>query len=366
MQAYVHKAKSLYYRHREHWLTIAFFLGFVVDNLTLNRVDQWFDILILLFYVLLAMASMFFLYAASAERLPERMTTFVRKYAPLAAQYAYGGLFSGMLIFYSRSGSWLESWPFLLLILGVIYGNETIRDRTSRLLFTLSMLFIGLFSYVVLVVPVIIGHMGAGIFLGSGVLAALVMYGFVQLLRLVIPRFIDLHMRSLVFTLGTIFITFNFLYFTNIIPPIPLSLKDVGIYHSVLRIEVDGYQEYELKYEKPHWWQFFRDSDKVFHYESGDQIFCFASVFAPTRLSTEIYHRWEKYDEEKGAWVEHARLSYSISGGRGGGFRGYTLIKNYSEGTWRCTVETGRGQVLGSEKFKVESGPKGELVTRVE
>lgn len=347
---------------RRYWLTIAFILGFAVDNITLNRVDQLFDNFVLASYVVLAMASLLFLYAGIAERLPERIIPFARKYAPLITQFSFGGLLSGMLIFYGRSGSWADSWPFLLIILFVIYGNETIRDRAQRLIFNVSVLFIGLFSYLVLLVPVLTGKMGAWIFLGSGILAVIIIYWFIKLLRKIVPRFVELNLRTLIFSVGLIYVALNFLYFTNIIPPIPLSLKDAGIYHSVVRI--DG--EYQLKYEKPAWWQFLRNSDKNFHYETGDQVFCFASVFAPTRLATEIFHRWERYDEATGEWVEHGRFSYPIQGGRDGGFRGFTLLNNYQKGQWRCAVETARGQVLGSERFEIVSGEKAELVTRVE
>jgi hypothetical protein len=350
-------------RLKHHWLTVAFVLGFVVDNITLNQVDQLFDNIVLASYVVLAMLSITLLYAAAAERLPERIIPFVKTYVPLLTQYSFGGLLSGMLIFYGRSGSWLESWPFLIIILGVIYGNETIRDRSQRLIFNISVLFIGLFSYTVLVIPVITGKMGAWIFVGSGTLALIIMYGFVRLLHKVVPRFINLHQRALVFSVGFIFATLNFLYFTNIIPPIPLSLKEVGVYHSAIHFENGDYQ---LTYEKPLWWQFWRDSDAVFHYQPGDNIYCFASVFAPARLSTEIFHRWERYDATAGKWVEHGRFSYPIFGGRGGGYRGYTNIKSVSEGKWRCTVETGRGQVLGSDTFTVVAGVPGELVTRTE
>jgi len=96
---------------RRHWLTITFFLGFVVDNFTLNRVDQAFDNFILATYVTLAMVAMLLLYAGTAEKLPERVIPFARQHAPLLVQFAFGGLLSGMLIFYSRSGSWSASWP---------------------------------------------------------------------------------------------------------------------------------------------------------------------------------------------------------------------------------------------------------------
>jgi hypothetical protein len=172
-----------------------------------------------------------------------------------------------------------------------------------------------------------------------------------------------MQLRSIVFTVGMIYLSLNFLYFTNIIPPIPLSLKDVGIYHSVVKF---GDGTYRLTYEKPKWWQLYKKSDNTFHYEEGDNVFCFASVFAPTRLATDIYHHWERYNDETSKWEEHGRFSYAIEGGSDRGYRGYTLVRNYAVGKWRCTVETERGQVIGRETFTIESGPRGELVTREE
>lgn len=349
---------------RRYWMTIAFVLGFVVDNITLNRVDQVFDNLVLFTYVILAMVSLALLYASVAGKIADRWADKVRYYGPLLVQFSFGGLLSGMLIFYGRSGAWAESWPFMLIILLAIYGNETIHDRASRLIYNLAILFIGMFSYVVLVIPVLTGKMGAWIFVGSGLLALTIMYAFIRFLYRIIPKYLDLHMRSIVFVLGLIFVCLNTFYFTNIIPPIPLSLKDVGIYHSVVHFENGDYQ---LKYEDGKWWQPFKKSDDTFHAVTGDNIFCFAKVFAPTKLETEIYHRWEYYDEEARHWVETARLPYSISGGRADGFRGYTLIRNYRAGDWRCSVESKRGQVLGREYFAVttDEQPR-ELVTRVE
>lgn len=355
--------RSKHFAHvKRHWLTIAFVGGFIVDNLTLNRVDQFYDQAILFLQITLAITTTIVVYAAIAEKFPERWCPPIRKYAPLVTQYAFGGLLSGTLIFYGRSGVWTDSWPFLLVVVGVIYLNETIKDRTSRLAFNLGTLFIVLFSYVVLVVPVVLGFMGPLVFVGSGLLALGIMSGVVRILFWIIPRFMALHKRMIIFMIGTIFVCFNFLYFTNIIPPIPLSLKDVGIYHSVVHFD-DG--SYELKYEDGPWWQFWKSSDTVFHPGDGGSVFCFAKVFAPTRLSTEIYHRWQYYDKEAGRWKDHARLSYSISGGRSAGYRGYTLVNTPRDGEWRCVVETERGQVLGRETFTVDSSEKpDDIVTR--
>lgn len=348
---------------RNHWLTVAFLFGFILDNLTLNRVDQVFDNIVLLTYVILAMSSIVLLYAATAERFGERMNHFLKNKAPILMQYAFGGLLSGMLIFYGRSGSLLDSWPFMLLIIGVIFGNETIKNRGQRLVYNLVIFFVGLFAYVVLVVPVLLGKMGPWIFVGSGLLALSIMYLFFGIIAKIIPNYIELQKRNVVFIIGLIYVTLNVLYFTNLIPPIPLSLKHVGIYHSVSHSEGGTYT---LQYEKPKWWEWHRNSDSTFHYSAGEHIYCYASVFAPARLSTKIFHQWEYYDEASGSWKEHSRIAYSIEGGRGEGYRGYTEIENYREGKWRCVVETERGQVLGKETFTVASGVQASLVTRTE
>ena len=350
-------------RLSRYWLTVAFIGGFLLDNITLNRVDQVFDNVILATYVVLSMVALLLMYAGSAQKLPEEYNEKARLYSPLYVQFAFGGLLSGMLIFYGRSGDFSQSWPFILLILFVIYANETLRDRSARLVFNLAIFFIGLFSYMVLIVPVLTGYMSVWTFLGSGLIAVFIMYLFVLALFKVVPRFLTMHLRAVIFTIGAIYVTFNSLYFTNIIPPIPLSLKDVGIFHSVVRFE-DG--NYQLKYEKGKWWQPFKNSDDTFHAGAGDNMYCFAKVFAPTKLSTEIYHRWE-YKNVDGQWVEHFRTSYPISGGNDGGYRGYTLVKSFNSGEWRCSVETARGQVLGRETFEVEKGTApGELETRYE
>lgn len=347
-------------RFRRHWLTVAFFLGFIVDTITLNQVDQIFDNFILASYVFLGGASMWFLYASAADKLPDRVQVYAKQWSPLVLQFAFGGLLSGILIFYSRSGSLFVSWPFLLMIIAVIVGNETLKRRAQRLIFNLSVFFVGLFSYTVLIVPVVTGEMGALVFVVSGLIALGVMYGFVRLLMRVIPNFLRANVRLVIFSLGMIYFSLNALYFTNVIPPIPLSLKDIGIYHHVERLDNGNY---EVTYEKGAWYQFFRDADEHFHYVEGDQVFCFASVFAPARLSTTIYHRWEYYDRSLGEWRFHDRLPYVVQGGRDEGYRGYTKIRNVRDGTWRCTVETERKQVLGRDKFRIETRFHDELIT---
>lgn len=89
---------------RRHWLTVCFVLGFITDFLLLNQIDNVIDNSILVFYTVLATASLLLFYVGVTERGPAFSILFFRKYAPLGMQYAFGGLLSGMLIFYGRSG----------------------------------------------------------------------------------------------------------------------------------------------------------------------------------------------------------------------------------------------------------------------
>jgi hypothetical protein len=268
-----------------------------------------------------------------------------------------------MFIFYGRSGDWLESAPLLVGFLVVMIINELAEDRSRRLVYNLSILFVGLFAYLVLVVPVVFGVMGPGIFIGSGLLALVLMYGYVRVLHFIIPHFLRLRMRWIVFSIGSIFVLYNGLYFTNVIPPIPLSLQEVGIYHSVVRFDSGDYQ---LRYEPSPWWQPWRTTSSVFRAEAGGPVYCFARIFAPTTIATKVQHRWEYRTSTEG-WREHATITYPIRAVGSRGYRGYTMISNYSSGEWRCSVETTRGQVLGRHTFTIDtSTAPQELRTYIE
>jgi hypothetical protein len=344
-----------------HWLTVAFFLGFITDVILLNRIDDTLDNLILLFYVLLATTAILLLYIGVSERVSGVFSRFLKKYTPIVMQYAFGGLLSGMLIFYGRSGDWLASAPFLLLIIAVILGNELVGKRSDRLVYNIALYFIGLFSYVVLVIPVILGKMGDLIFIFSGVVALLIVIIVVQILYKIIPHFMHINTKRMVVTIGFIYIGFNALYFTNVIPPIPLSLTVLEIEQSVTRLSNGNYS---IVSEKQPWYRNLPFVRNEIH-PTGNSIACFARVYAPTKLETEIFHRWE-FKNADGNWVERFRLGYPISGANKGGYRGYTQLQNFTPGVWRCSVETKRGQVLGRQSVVVESGKANATVTKIE
>lgn len=344
---------------KKHWLTIWFVLGFFTDAMLLNRIDDITDNLILLAYVILATCSLVLFYVGVAQKMGEWFSRKLIRYMPGVMQYSFGGLLSGMLIFYGRSGDWITSAPFLLLILSVILGNEMVHKRSDRLVYHISLYFIGLFSYTVLVLPIVFGAMGDLMFVLSGVTALLWVIIVIQILHRIVPNFMRVNTRRLVLLVGSIYVTLNTLYFTGVLPPIPLSLTELSMVHSVAK---DG-NSYRVVTENQSWWRQLPFMEELLH-PKVSELSCFARVYAPAKLSTEIFHRWE-YKDANGNWVERARIKYPIAGTNIGGYRGYTTVGNVSSGKWRCSVETARGQVLGRSTAYVEVGGNGTPVTQI-
>jgi hypothetical protein len=345
----------------KNWLTIAFIGGFITDLILLNRIDDLFDNLILLAYVVLATASLLLFYVGVAERAGMTVSRLLVRYIPILMQYAFGGLLSGMLIFYGRSGDLIASAPFYLIIVAVVLGNELVEKRSETLLYNLTLYFIGVLSYVILVVPVALGQVGDGIFILSGLLGLLIMCIVLQLLRLIIPKFFTLNIRGIIFVVVGVLGTMNALYFFRIIPPIPLSLTELDIVESVVREGTD----YVVRDEIQPWYRQLPLVREEIH-PDGSGIACFARVYAPFRLRTQVYHRWE-FRNASGDWEEAFRLGYDITGEATGGYRGYTRLNQATPGVWRCGVENARGQVLGRATVRVSADPTGRpTVTRIE
>lgn len=345
---------------KKYWLTLSFILGFITDLILLNQIDDLFDNLVLLTYVSLATISILLFYTGVAEKWGTRFSRKLVRFMPGVMQYSFGGLLSGMLIFYGRSGDWITSAPFLLLILSVIFGNELVQKRSDRLVYHIALYFIGLFSYIVLVLPIVFGAMGDLMFVLSGLVALIWVIIVVQMLYRIVPNYMRANTRRVILVIGSIYATLHILYFTGVLPPIPLSLTELTMAHSVTVPESGTYRvvtEYQA------WWRqlpFMEESLRP----SAPTLSCFARVYAPAKLNTEIYHRWQ-YKGADGKWVDRARINYPIAGTNKGGYRGYTTVSNVADGKWRCSVETERGQSLGRATAYVVVDGKGRPVTLI-
>jgi len=345
--------KNIYYKYKSHASTIAFIAGFVWDSFTLTRIDLWLDNLILFSYILIAGFGIAVINLYEGEYLKNRFSAFLASWAPVVIQFAFGGLFSGYVIFYTKSASLVTSWPFLIFLAVLLVGNEFFEEKYRRLSFQISIFFIAIFSFTIFFIPVLLGTFGVAIFLLSGLVSLVAVRFFVWLLSRVIPERIEKSKRILVVSVGGIYLALNFFYFENIIPPIPLALTDAGVYHNVEKVSSDSY----IGYRETEGWKDTLRIAKNFHYTLGQPIYVYSAVFAPTRLNTLIYHRWAYFDKSLGKWIETDHVQFPISGGRDGGYRGYSVKENITPGLWRVDVINKRNQLLGRIVFNVLEGP---------
>ena len=161
----------------------------------------------------------------------------------------------------------------------------------------------------------------------------------------------SLQTKPIVYLVFGLFLGLNTLYFTNVIPPIPLSLQEISIVHNVTRLNDN---QYELTFEPIAWYRFDKKINTIFHPTTAGTVACFTRVFAPAKIDTEIFHVWE-YRDGAGNWVEHYKKSYPITGKAVNGYRGWTALSGARNGVWRCSVETARGQVLGQKEFTIDN-----------
>jgi len=219
------------------------------------------------------------------------------------------------------------------------------RKYYLRPIVQIGIYFFLLFSIFAIILPFVLQALSAWVFLSSGALSLLFIFGYIALSSRYIDK-VKFGIGRFVKPIVAIFIFMNVLYFLNIIPPIPLSLKDAVVGHSV-NMSGGAYTiliEEELFLERIMPW-------RTIHKKTGGTVAVYTAIFAPGSLEVDIFHNWQH--KEGGKWVSKDRLSYGIAGGRKEGFRGYSKKTSVPEGKWRVDVETARGQVLGRIWFDV-------------
>lgn len=347
---YLRRLEALYERYERHIGSATVLIGFTVDMLMFRRIDLFFDTLVMFAYLALAIIGISIVNLYEGEVIRARFLDKIRLWLPLVIQYSFGALFSAFVVFYIKSASLATSWPFLLILAGLLVGNEFFRKRYLKLAFHMSVFFIALFSFTIFYMPIFLKRMGWEVFILSGLVSLMAITAFIVMLAYFIPQRVRKAGPVLIWSIGSVFLLINLLYFTNIIPPIPLSLKAGGVYHYVAPIAKTSYQ---VQFEERQWYEKFLPYERI-HLVPGETVYIFSSVFAPTNLRTGVRHHWQYWDKAAKKWISSTRISYPIRGGRDEGYRGYSLKAYTFPGYWRVDIETERGQVIGRIKFKIE------------
>ena len=360
----VESFRARYSRHERLISSLSLFGGFVFDALTLKRIDMFWENLWVIAHLAVAAACIILANRNARPPLAAAAPSHEPPYPPPAPvsrpaprtplwivgvlQFCFGGLLSTFLVFYFRSGSLRTSWPFLLILAAAFLANESLKRHYSRLDFQASFFFLSLFSFAIFIVPVVLHVMGPLVFVLSGAVSLALFWMFLRVLRRLAPHSFSHGVHVLFASVAGIFLTINVLYFLNLIPPIPLSLRDASVEHSIAR-NADG--NYVVQSESAGLLGYFKLADE-FHCAPGAPVYAYTAIFSPTSLSTRIVHEWQTYDAQRG-WITTNRIELPLNGGRGGGYRTFSMTKQIRPGAWRVNVETPGGALLGRLRFNV-------------
>lgn len=349
-------------RHVKNWfvhferLISSFSLvgGFIFDIFALKRIDEFLDNFWIGFHLVFAAVGIILLNLFEKKKrgrkLSERAKSVIHFWLIVLVQFAFGGLLSAFLVFYFRSATLAASWPFFVLLAVAFIGNEAFKHQYSRLGYQISIFFLSLYSYAIYVVPVALHRVGDDVFLLAGAISVCILMLFLALLRKVTHEEFKRNRAVIALVVAGSLAAINVMYFTNIIPPIPLSLKDAGVFHSIVK-KPD--HTYSIEFEaQSSWFRYFSSSETV-NLVPGDSLYVFSAVFSPTNLNTTIFHVWQHYDDAQKKWLTTARIPLPIVGGRDEGYRTYSVRNNILAGKWRVNVETESGQILGRIRFDV-------------
>lgn len=341
------RLKNFYNAH-EPACTAGFFVaGFLFDVLAVGRIDRLHNIIHQAAYLSLCayLTGLELRESYGGFTPPARLATAWR-YHTGATHFMLGTLLNIYTLFYFKSASLGVSLLFLAALAGIIAVNELKPFKDSGTLLRMSLFSLCLVSYFTYLVPMLLGHLGVLPFLGSIAGASGCVFLLKWRLNARMPDQRLVVRRRVVYPFAAVAGLFTVLYFAKVIPPVPLALSEIGIYHDVARVG----DHFELTSTRPAW-KFWQRGDQTFLARPGDAIYCWVAVFAPTRFTERLQVRWLR--REPGGWAESDTIPLPIAGGRDGGWRGFTAKANYTPGPWRVEIITSDGRELGRIDFTV-------------
>jgi hypothetical protein len=336
------------YKKYHGYLPASFFIGgFIFDLLTTDRIDQSFSLIQQALYLFLIMILLYWEVITPTIFLKE--DSFLNKVWTFHVEvlhFLFGSLLSLYAIFYFKSSSLITSFVFMAFLASILIINELPRFQKSGIVVRSSLFALCLSSYFIYLIPVLTGKIGFFPFIFSMTLS---MCLFLFLCTRIHIRKADkkwLHQKVLLpgIVIQTLFVV---LYVTKLLPPVPISLKYIGIYQDINKQNGDFY----LNYERP-WWKIWQSGAQTFVKREGDKIYCFVSIFSPTQFKDNVQLVWYLKNKQ-GEWSRVDQVTLPILGGRDQGYRGYASKANFELGKWQVRVITSDLREVGRVSFEV-------------
>lgn len=351
------KIVSFISRNWQHLYTVFFFGGFIVDAILLPDVTNPMTKYIGLAYLIILASAIILREWIASRNTASNVEQKLYALLTFGVLFFSGASLSFVFIYALRSAAFAVSWPLFLILFACIVANEVVDTHRYRFTLDIAVFFVALMFYTIFNVPIVFGAVNDLVFLVAVAIAVLVGIIFISILRKTSEVAEYERGRGYALALG-IPLFVGMLYFLNIIPAVPLTLKESGVYHFVARTpsgEYFGQKEVDSRFLAKY-------RRQVFHVGEQDSgVYFFSSVGAPAKVSAPITHVWEYYDPVENRWVTSSTISFEVSGGRKDGYRAYSKKENVIPGLWRVTVKVDDNRIIGRMRFIIEKGNQPEL-----
>lgn len=344
------RLKATYEKYERFLPAATFLAGTLWDIVTLGRIDQTSNLVQLGGYALIVLVFLGLEIRDTHEPFVLDGRPRLQKawrYRDEVTHFCLGSLLSAFTIFYFKSASLVGSLLFFLIIAGCLVGNEFSAMRRMGLVMRTGLYALCVTSLLFCITPVWFGRVGWLPFLTaltvSGAYWGLVVYGASRGIK-----DWDFLRKRVAAPYAGVLLAFFFFYLLRIIPPVPLSLMHVGIYHDIEKVKGG----YIARYTRPDW-KIWQRGDQSFGARPGDQLYVFFSVFSPTGFRDTLRVRWLYRDDQKG-WTPSDTVSVGVTGGREEGYRGFAKKTHFQPGDWQVRIETSDEREIGRITLTVE------------
>lgn len=333
-----------------HISTLLFIGGFIFDLFILPEAGHLFTVFLGALYLCIVAFAIALREWIISQNTASKEEQKIFSILTFIIAYFSGASLSFISVYAIRSAAFSVSWPLLVVLLLCVLVNELISSHHFRFTLDVGVLFLATLFFIVFNVPVFLKVQNDTTFFFSSLIAVGVSLVYVYVLRFTsesaeeeVPRIFSLAIGIPMFI--------GMLYFLNVIPAVPLSLANGGVYHTIVRDEFGEFnaiQEVDRRI-------FANIRVPVYHMqEDTPGVYFFSSVSAPAELTAPISHVWEYYDTTQKKWVELTTIAFTLSGGREDGYRAYSQKENIEEGLWRVTVKVDSKRIVGRMKFYIK------------
>ncbi len=353
-------AKAILTQAWQHATTIIFLFGFLFDSFLLPSVDDPITKYIGLTYLIVLACVLLLREWVVSRNTASKVEQKLFSLLTFGVSFISGSALSFVFVYAMRSAAFAVSWPLFIILLICMFANEFISTHNYRFTLDIAVYFIALVFYSIFNVPIAFGRVNDFVFLVSIALSVGIGLLFISLLRKTSETAEYEGARGYALAVG-IPMFVGMLYVLNVIPAVPLSLKESDIYHSVVKTSDGEYIGVKEKDSR----LFAQFRRPVYHMTDSDTaVYYFSSISAPAEVSAPLMHVWEYYNEESKQWIPSTTISFDMEGGRGEGFRAYSKKENVRTGMWRVTVKVDDSRIVGRIRFYIEKG-KGAAVKEV-